>query len=144
MIPSRSSKNADPPLVRDLLHLARYYLGSRRAMLGLAGLALVAGFALNWSWLVAAGIAPILIGVLPCVAMCALGLCMNKLGGKSCSTGDAERNAGTGIDTLPREDLANPTLLPAARDNALAAGGDTAHGTNHETQTSKERNTTDA
>lgn len=35
----------------------------------------------GWDWLVAAGLAPILIGVLPCLAMCALGLCMGR--GKS-------------------------------------------------------------
>jgi hypothetical protein len=44
---------------------------------------LVAGAAFNWGWLVAIGIAPLLIAVLPCVAMCALGLCMNKMGRSS-------------------------------------------------------------
>ena len=37
---------------------------------------LFAGIALNWSWLVAAGIAPILLSTLPCLVMCGLGLCM--------------------------------------------------------------------
>lgn len=74
-------------LTRDLLYAARYYLGGRRVLLlALAAVALVAGLALNWSWLVAAGIAPLLLGALPCVAMCALGLCMTKMGSKSCST----------------------------------------------------------
>ena len=36
------------------------------------------GLALNWSWLVAAGIAPLILGLAPCVAMCALGLCMPR------------------------------------------------------------------
>lgn len=31
---------------------------------------------LNWSWFVNVGLAPILIGFLPCAAMCGLGLCM--------------------------------------------------------------------
>lgn len=35
----------------------------------------------GWDWLAAAGLATILIAVLPCVAMCALGLCMGR--GKS-------------------------------------------------------------
>ncbi|WP_192359125.1 hypothetical protein [Mesorhizobium mediterraneum] len=43
----------------------------------------VAGLAFNWVWLVAAGIAPLLLSVLPCVAMCALGLCMNRMTGRS-------------------------------------------------------------
>ena len=37
------------------------------------------GLAINWNWLVAAGIAPILLAVAPCLAMCALGLCMGRL-----------------------------------------------------------------
>ncbi len=47
----------------------------------LAALVLVLGAALNWSWLVAAGVAPLLVSALPCVAMCALGLCMNRMAG---------------------------------------------------------------
>ena len=35
----------------------------------------------GWDWLAATGLATILIAVLPCVAMCALGLCMGR--GKS-------------------------------------------------------------
>ena len=43
------------------------------------GIAIVgAGLALNWGWLTAVGVAPILIAVLPCAAMCALGLCMRR------------------------------------------------------------------
>ncbi len=78
--PPRVAKSS---LARDLLHAARYYLGGRRGLIVAAALVLVAGLALNWSWLVAAGIAPLLVAVLLCAAMCALGLCMNKAGGKS-------------------------------------------------------------
>ena len=42
-------------------------------MIALIVLAVVIGAALNWSWLVAVGIAPLLITVLPCAAMCGLG-----------------------------------------------------------------------
>jgi hypothetical protein len=55
-------------------------------VIALIVLVVVIGAALNWSWLVAAGIAPLLITVLPCAAMCALGLCMNRMAGGSCST----------------------------------------------------------
>lgn len=41
-------------------------------------MSLIAGVAFNWSWLAAAGIAPLLIGILPCAAMCALHLCSKK------------------------------------------------------------------
>jgi hypothetical protein len=58
----------------------------------LAVVATGAGLAFNWSWLVAAGVAPILLALAPCAAMCALGLCMSKMGGKSCAS---DRDAGT-------------------------------------------------
>jgi hypothetical protein len=52
----------------------------------LAGIAIPgAGLALNWNWLTAVGAAPILIGLAPCAAMCALGLCMRGGGAKSCA-----------------------------------------------------------
>jgi hypothetical protein len=44
------------------------------------GLVALAGLAFNWHWLVIAGALPILLGVLPCVAMCALHLCSSKQG----------------------------------------------------------------
>jgi hypothetical protein len=51
----------------------------RVAWVGL-GLVALAGLAFNWHWLVIAGALPILLGVLPCVAMCALHLCSSKQG----------------------------------------------------------------
>ena len=53
---------------------------NRKWLLGLAAVALIAGVAFNWSWLVAAGVAPLLVGILPCAAMCALHLCSRKSG----------------------------------------------------------------
>ena len=54
-------------------------LGQHRWLVGGVALALLAaGFAWQWSWLVAIGVAPLLISVAPCVAMCALGLCMHR------------------------------------------------------------------
>jgi hypothetical protein len=47
-----------------------------RGLIMLATAVIAAGLALNWSWLVAIGLAPIILAVLPCAAMCALGLCM--------------------------------------------------------------------
>ena len=34
---------------------------------------------LGWDWLVAAGVASIILAVAPCLVMCALGLCMNRM-----------------------------------------------------------------
>lgn len=56
----------------------RSYLGGRRGLILLAIAVLGTGLVLNWSWLVAAGVAPLLLALAPCAAMCALGLCMRK------------------------------------------------------------------
>jgi len=81
-------------LPRIVLGLLRHYLGGRRGLIVLTVVVLGAGAFFNWGWLVAVGIAPLLVALAPCAAMCALGLCMNKMGGKSCSPGStpAEQN----------------------------------------------------
>ncbi len=54
----------------------------------LLGLGLLAtGAALNWSWLTAIGLAPIILSLAPCALMCAAGFCMS--GSKSCATKSA-------------------------------------------------------
>ena len=77
---------------QDLYAFLRHRLGARRGLFLAGAMVIVAALAINWSALVAAGVAPILIGVLPCAVMCGLGLCMHKLGGNSCAsqTNDAE------------------------------------------------------
>jgi hypothetical protein len=53
--------------------------GRNRLLLsGIALALLAASFVWQWSWLVAIGVAPLLISAAPCVAMCALGLCMHR------------------------------------------------------------------
>lgn len=93
-----SDGTTERPLGRDVLYAAKYYLGSRRGLV-VAGTAVVAaGLAFNWSWLVAAGVAPLLLSVLPCVVMCALGLCMSRMTGASCSKQAAPQE---GVGTIP-------------------------------------------
>ncbi|MHB8494744.1 MAG: hypothetical protein ACYC9Z_15925 [Casimicrobiaceae bacterium] len=72
-----------------ILDRARQYLSGRRGLIVLAVAIIGAGMAFNWAWLVAIGVAPVILALAPCAAMCALGLCMNKMGGKSCSTKSA-------------------------------------------------------
>lgn len=87
-------------LTQDLVALARYGLTRKRSLLLIAVGLVAAGMVLNWGWLVAAGVAPMILGVLPCVAMCALGLCMTKKSGAACQT----ENPNTDImQTLPTE-----------------------------------------
>ena len=78
-----STPPAETPLWRDGLTIARYYLGNRWALLAIGTGVLIAGAALNWSWLVAVGLAPLLLAVAPCAIMCALGLCAMKMSGGS-------------------------------------------------------------
>ena len=69
---------------RDPLSAIRRRFGGRQLLI-IAGAAIaIAGLAFNWSWLVAAGIAPLLLSALPCAAMCALCLCMNRT--KKCAS----------------------------------------------------------
>ena len=75
--------------------LLSHYLGNRRVLAVLAVAVIGAGLALNWSWLIPVGIAPILLALAPCAAMCALGLCMSKMGGKSCSDAKDPQNAAS-------------------------------------------------
>jgi hypothetical protein len=86
MRPSESAQVGDErPLRQELLYALRYYLGGRRGLAVLAIAAVATGLAVNWGWLVAIGIAPLLVAALPCLAMCALGLCMVRKAGGSCA-----------------------------------------------------------
>ena len=93
-----STERPDSSLARDLIYAGRYYLLSRRGLLILATVLIVAGAASSWSWLVAAGIAPILIALLPCAVMCGLGLCMHKSRGNSHAS-DSAQSHHSGVQT---------------------------------------------
>jgi hypothetical protein len=72
---------------------SRLIRGGGRFWLVLVAVAVVAGSAFNWSWLVAIGAAPLLLTLLPCTAMCALHLCTSKGAGNSC-TGERQGASG--------------------------------------------------
>jgi hypothetical protein len=59
-------QNAPPPTARRFIIFGGAVIG------GLA--ALVSGLFLGWPWLTAIGVAPLLVSLAPCIAMCALGL----------------------------------------------------------------------
>jgi hypothetical protein len=86
MTTAKLSRKSDASLGRDIIHAVRYYLRGWRGPVALTAVVAVTGIAFGWSWLVAAGVAPLLLSVLPCVAMCALGLCMNRMTGKQYPT----------------------------------------------------------
>lgn len=72
----------ETPLRYDLLQAARYYLAGRRGLVLLGAGVAIPAIWLGWPWLLAAGIAPILISLAPCLIMCGLGLCMMRSCGK--------------------------------------------------------------
>jgi hypothetical protein len=87
------------------LQLSRYVptlLSGRRGLILLAVSAIGVGAIVGWPWLAAAGVAPVLLSTLPCVAMCALGLCMMGKGGQSCSSQGSKVDAnGTNAPSAP-------------------------------------------
>lgn len=99
----------------DPVERVRNYWGGRRGLLVLGGVALTLGIGLNWGWLAAVGVTPILLAVLPCAAMCALGLCMHgmkkKPSGAPEAAGDAALLATPAASTA-RLQLASSETLP--------------------------------
>ena len=94
-------------LIRDVIGR---YIANRWFLLAAAGLAFAVAAAFSWSWLVAAGIASILVSVLPCLVMCGLGLCMHKFLGSSGSA----RAPGSAVTQQPN------TSPQTAADSATA------------------------
>jgi hypothetical protein len=78
----------EPTLSRSqaVWQVIRPWLTGRRGLI-IGGLALtVTGLALGWSWLSAIGVAPVILSLAPCAAMCALGACAMRWGNASGST----------------------------------------------------------
>ena len=97
-----TAKASDTSLTQGLLYALRYWLGGRRGLVAAAVLAVVGGVVLNWGWLVAAGIAPLILAMLPCVAICALGLCANKMAGKPGSDEQNEAKVADKHTEIPK------------------------------------------
>jgi hypothetical protein len=120
----KPTKTAEVPLSRLGLNLVRYYLGNRWALLVLGAGVLFAGIALNWSWLMAAGIAPILLSTLPCLVMCGLGLCM------LCRSSEKQTAARDAADVA----TSSAPLAVAKMDNPAAGAATCCHEHVNETE----------
>lgn len=75
-VASVESGESSTSLANLWLRALAYWLRGKR-LLVVAAAMITLGMWLGWGWLVSAGVAPILLSILPCAAMCALGLCMN-------------------------------------------------------------------
>jgi hypothetical protein len=81
-----SSDAAKPPPMQAIGN----WLKTPRGLIVAAIAVIAGGLALGWSWVVALGLAPLILSVAPCAAMCALGACaMTK--GKSSGAAPAAR-----------------------------------------------------
>jgi hypothetical protein len=85
----QSIEIAKPPSgspTHDRTGVFRSWIGDCR-VLAVAGLAVSAtGLALGWDRLTAVGIAPLIVSAVPCLIMCALGLCIMGSNHQSCSS----------------------------------------------------------
>ena len=74
-VPTRTS-TGEASFGRDVLKAADYYLNNRWAVLTLVSLVVIPAIFFNgWEWLVAAGVAPVILSTLPCLVMCGFGVC---------------------------------------------------------------------
>jgi hypothetical protein len=114
---TETKKVEELSLTQTAVALLRHYLGGRRGLILLAVTALGAALVLNWGWLVAVGLAPLLLALAPCAAMCAIGLCANKMmgGNNSCSTRSSTGDRSSGTGSSPG------TLAAKASDDALTS-----------------------
>ena len=106
----QSTTTIAPYLRREGLNATRYHLGKRWVLLALS-VALIIGLGLyfgGWAWLVAIGVAPVILSILPCLIMCGSGVCMACLSFKKRSPAGAADTAASGSV------LAATKILPAA------------------------------
>jgi|GEM_PF-2390062 len=89
---SISNQNQERPIRRDLYLLLRHWLSSRRVQLVLGAVLLGLGSWFNWEWLVAAGMAPLILAFAPCAVMCLMGMCMHKGDGKGGCHGAGDKD----------------------------------------------------
>ena len=123
MTTHQSSAAAGRSLGRDALYAARYYLGNRWTLVALGALAVVLGLTFGGGgWLVAAGLAPVILSTLPCLIMCGLGACM------MCRSGKRESVQSPGaVDTA----TSASALGTAKMDGPAIAGASCCHEANH-------------
>lgn len=93
------------------------WFGGRRSLIVGAVVVGGAGLAFGWPTLVALGIAPILISLTPCAAMCALGMCMM---GKGRQGGPAQAVLPTAQEGEPAPMLLTAETPHAASEAAYA------------------------
>ena len=81
----------------------------RNLLIGVAFAGGAGALVLGWDWLVAAGLASIIVAVAPCLVMCALGLCMNRRAqGQRPAAGTRSAMPGPDATTVQAEPVNGP------------------------------------
>lgn len=146
MTTPQTSEKPQTSLTQDLLRTAQYYLGNRRGLMIVAGIAIVGGLTFNWGWLVAAGIAPILISLLPCVAMCAIGVCCMKKSVDQSGRAEATEETSSQLTSKRAPQVTRESALeqpPTDNTGERPSGVETAPTINPDNQSLKERKSSD-
>lgn len=127
-MPARqSSTTAEGSLGRDALYAARHYLANRWTLLALGALAVVLGLTFGgWGWLVAAGLAPVILSTLPCLIMCGFGVCMMcRSGKKESATPPGAVDAATSASALGIVKTDGPPIAGPSRSHERSHGDPT-------------------
>ena len=88
--PSSMRGTRSAQAVREFL---RHWLSGRRGLIIGGVVVVISGLALGWNWLTAIGVAPVLLSLAPCAAMCAVGACAMMKGNASCANSPAPDQA---------------------------------------------------
>jgi hypothetical protein len=100
-----------PSLLETTRPLSIARLVRSRLAIGAVAFGVIAvAAAWQWSWLVAIGVAPLLLTVAPCAAMCGLGLCMHRMGGRSCAANSQTPATQVDPGQVERQSIADLTM----------------------------------
>lgn len=79
------------------------WLNSRNLLLGAVVLGGGGALFFGWDWLVAAGLASVVVMMLPCAVMCYFGMCANR-----------KQDAGSGAQAIPPKEAQPPAIETVA------------------------------
>ena len=85
------------------VHRLGAWISGWRGMAILGSLLVAAGLYAGWGWLTAVGLAPIILSLAPCAAMCAIGACAMSRGGSG------------GANSATAESIEPPASTPTDR-----------------------------
>ncbi len=88
-----SMSDRETILMQDIGSTLRYRLRGWRGLVAAAVILAVPALWFGWPWLVAAGLAPLILAMAPCAVMCAAGLCMNRVSKKPAVSANGSQGA---------------------------------------------------